>query len=231
MNHLDLVQLTKLIHITRGSPAVVIGLVDGPVAKDHPDLQGEHIHEIDGNTSGTCALANSVACMHGTFIAGILSAKRSSPAPAICPDCTLRIRHFFAEATSESTQIPSATPQELSAAIFDCVKAGVQVINLSAALFQPTRAGERELGDALDYAADRGVIIVAAGGNQGLVGSTVITRHPWVIPVVACDLRGKPLNYSNLGNSISRRGLTAPGEDINALVRMLTLSAVLDAMS
>ena len=159
----------------------------------------------------------SAACLHGTFIAGLLSAKRSSPAPAICPDCTLLIRPIFAETTSESSQIPSATPQELAEAIFDCVKWGVQIINLSAALVQPSRTGERELGEAITYAADRGVMIVAAGGNQGVIGSTVITRHPWVIPVAACDLRGKPLDYSNLGNSISRHGLSAPGEDITSL--------------
>jgi subtilisin family serine protease len=61
------------------------------------------------------------------------------------------------------------------------------------------------------------VIIVAAAGNQANVGSTYITRHPWVIPVAACDPEGRPLNYSNLGNSIGRRGLSAPGEDIPSI--------------
>ena len=50
--------------------------------------------------------------------------------------------------------------------------------------------------------------MVAAAGNQGTLGSSAITRHPWVIPVVACDLRGRPMNESNLGSSIGRRGLT-----------------------
>jgi subtilisin family serine protease len=61
------------------------------------------------------------------------------------------------------------------------------------------------------------VIIVAAAGNQGTIGSTVITGHPWVIPVVACDLRGKPVGESNLGHSIGRRGLRAPGDQIASL--------------
>jgi hypothetical protein len=30
-------------------------------------------------------------------------------------------------------------------------------------------------------------IRVTAAGNQALVGSTALTGHPWVIPVVACD--------------------------------------------
>jgi subtilisin family serine protease len=35
--------------------------------------------------------------------------------------------------------------------------------------------------------------------------------------VVACDLRGRPIGYSNFGNSIGRRGLGAPGDGITSL--------------
>jgi subtilisin family serine protease len=105
----------------------------------------------------------------------------------------------------------------LAAAIIETIDAGARVINLSAAIAQPSSIGERELEEALNYASKRGVLIVAAAGNQGVVGSTVITRHPWVIPVVACDLRGRPISYSNLGSSIGRQGLGAPGENITSL--------------
>ena len=91
------------------------------------------------------------------------------------------------------------------------------MINLSAALSQPSLKGERELEEALDYSRSRGVIVVAAAGNQGMIGSSAITRHPWVIPVVACDLMGRPISYSNLGSSIGRRGLSAPGDEITSL--------------
>jgi subtilisin family serine protease len=158
-----------------------------------------------------------MACLHGTFVAGILSAKRSSFAPAICPDCTLLIRPVFTEATAGNTSIPSATPQALAAAIIECVDAGARCINLSLALAQPSSKGERELEQALDHAATRGVIIVAAAGNQGTLGSTAITRHAWVIPVVACDLRGRPIDESNFGSSVGRRGLSAPGRAITSL--------------
>jgi subtilisin family serine protease len=113
--------------------------------------------------------------------------------------------------------MPSATPEELAIAIIDCIDAGANVINLSASLVQPSAKGERRLEEALDYSAKRGTAVVAAAGNQGSVGSSAITRHPWVIPVVACDLRGRPIGYSNFGNSIGRRGLSAPGEGITSL--------------
>ena len=113
--------------------------------------------------------------------------------------------------------MPSATPRELAAAIIECIDAGARVINLSLALAQPSSKGEQALEEAVDRGARRGVIVVAAAGNQGTLGSSAITRHPWVIPVVACDLRGRPMSDSNLGSSIGRRGLSAPGDAITSL--------------
>jgi subtilisin family serine protease len=217
MNPFDLVKLTQLMERSSGAPEVLIGLIDGPVAVDHPDLAYAHIREIPGKRRGICAITNSAACTHGTFVAGVLSAGRNSSAPAICPGCTLLVRPIFAESMAADEQMPSATAEELVAAIFDCVEAGVQVINLSVALVQAGATGQRRLNDVLDYAIRRGVIVVAAAGNQGQVGSTIITRHPWIIPIVACDRRGLPLSYSNLGNAIGRRGLCAPGDRITSI--------------
>jgi subtilisin family serine protease len=217
MYPLDLIKLTALMMRTSGRPEVTIGLIDGPVFTRHSDLAGEHLREIPGNNGATCTLANGMACLHGTFVAGILSAKRNSPAPAICPDCTLLIRPIFAQTTAGHEQMPSATPQELAAAIIECIDAGARVINLSLALAQPSTRREQALEDAFDQAVKRGVIVVAAAGNQGTLGSSAITRHPWVISVVACDLRGRPMNESNLGSSIGRRGLCAPGDAITSL--------------
>lgn len=216
-NPLDLVKLTPLMEIASGRAETRVALIDGPVTTSHPELSGTKILELPGKIGGTCQRATSVACMHGTFVAGILSAKRGSAAPAICPDCTLIVRPIFPETTSANGQMPSATPEELATAIIDCVDAGAHVINLSAALANPSPKGERRLEEALGYCARRGVVIVAAAGNQAAVGSSAITHHPWVIPVTASDLRGRPISYSNLGNSIGRQGLSAPGERITSL--------------
>jgi subtilisin family serine protease len=217
MTPLDLIQITSLMERTSGSAEVKIGLIDGPAVTEHPDLAGGQLHEIPQNSGATCTQADSAACLHGTFIAGILSARRGSQAPAICPDCTLLIRPIFAETTQGREHAPSATPQELAAAIIECIDAGARVINLSLALAQPSIKGEQALEQALDWALKSGVIVVAAAGNQGALGSSAITRHLWVIPVVACDLAGRPMKESNLGGSIGRRGLSAPGDGITSL--------------
>lgn len=214
---LELARLTALMERTSGSPDVQIGLIDGPVVTEHPDLVGGHLREIPGHNGATCTQADSAACQHGTFVAGILAAKRNSPAPAICPDCTLLIRPMFAEKSTGTERMPSATPQQLAAAIVECIDAGARVINLSLSLAQPSTKGEQELDEALDQAVRRGVIVVAAAGNQGTLGSSAITRHPWVIPVAACNLQGRPLGASNFGNSIGRRGLSAPGDRVTSL--------------
>ena len=211
-----LVKLDSLMQQSSGVSDVVIGLIDGPIAMDHPELAGGNIH-VTGGSSGACSLSSSIACQHGTFVAGILSAQRGSSAPAICPDCTLVLRPIFPESTSNGAGMPAATPLELAAAILETVEAGARIINLSAALLQPTPTGVKKLQDSLDFAAARGALTVAAAGNQGTIGSSVITRHPWVIPVAGCGLDGQPLSESNFGNSIGRRGLCAPAEGITSL--------------
>ena len=217
MDCLELVRLPDLMRRGQGRPEITIALIDGPVLLDHPDLTGSTIREIPGRLKGTCNLANSVACTHGTFVAGMLTARRGSVAPAICPGCTLLLRPIFEETVNGNGDMPSSTPDELAQAIIDSVEAGAKVINLSAALVQPSLKGESKLEQALNYAAQRGVITVAAAGNQGTVGSSAITRHPWVIPVAACNLQGQPLGESNLGSSIGRQGLLAPGEQVTSL--------------
>jgi len=217
MNPLDLVRLPELMKRGQGRPEITLALIDGPITPGLPDLAAATIREIPGKLKGTCARVDSVACTHGTFVAGMLVARRGSAAPAICPGCTLLLRPIFAEAMNGNAHMPSATPEDLAEAIVDSVEAGAKVINLSAALVQPSLKGEGSLKQALDYAAQRGAITVAAAGNQGAVGSSVITRHPWAIPVTACDLQGRPLGESNLGRSIGRQGLSAPGEQVTSL--------------
>jgi subtilisin family serine protease len=102
-------------------------------------------------------------------------------------------------------------------AVADCLEAGARVLNLSVALSQPSASEGRALTAVLDEALRRGVVVVAAAGNQGLLGSSVVTGHPWVIPVAACDPAGRPVGSSNLGRSIGRRGLSAPGHAITSL--------------
>ena len=128
MSPLDLVRVSVLMERTQGRPEIAIALIDGPVALDHRDLAGATVRalpgrELPGKLNGACSLADSVACTHETFVAGMLSARRGSSAPAICPGCTLLLRPIFAEALNGNGQMPSATPEELAEDIIDSAEA------------------------------------------------------------------------------------------------------------
>jgi subtilisin family serine protease len=204
------------MEMAAGAPEIRVALIDGPVAADHPDLATENFRSLSAATDATTS-GNGVATAHGTYVAGILAARRGSGAPAICPGCTLLVRPIFLQTASDNAEMPSATPDEVADAVAECVDAGARVVNLSVAVASPSPNKEKKLEEALSYAAHRGAIVVAAAGNQGTIGSSAITRHVWVIPVAACDLRGQPIGPSNLAASVGRRGLMAPGEAVTSL--------------
>jgi hypothetical protein len=210
-DHLCLVKLDELTELTRGAPEIKLGVIDGPVAIGHPDLIDTKILLCSSN-SVACTIEKSQACSHGTFVIGMLGSRRGSTAPSICPDCTILARPIFSE-----KEVPTgASPKELAQSIFDCIHAGARAINMSVALScQSTDLSD--LKAALDYSANRGIIIVAAAGNTGTLASSVITSHPWVISVAACNSQGRLMEMSNFGSSIGRWGLMAPGDKIRSL--------------
>ena len=193
---------------TEGDPDVVVALLDGPVASGHPLLSAAHIRATAADGAQSCRATGSPACAHGTFIAGILVASRDSRSRGSAPGCTLLSRPVFPERGSD--EHPSASADDLADAIVDSVRSGARILNMSLATTLSSSA-QHGLVHALSYAGRRGTLVVAAAGNQSIVGGSVITRHPAVIPVVAIDRRGRPLGRSNLGASIGRRGISAPG--------------------
>src|SRR5579864_45239 len=124
MEPLELVKLIPLMQRTGGTALLKVALIDGPVAMDHPDLSGQNIQPVTGKHAAICSTASSVACIHGTFVAGMLSAKRGSAAAAICPGCTLLVRPIFPETAATNGDMPSAQPEELALAIVEMVNAG-----------------------------------------------------------------------------------------------------------
>jgi subtilisin family serine protease len=208
-------ELNGLLATTQGSPAIIIGLIDGPVAP-HPDLEAARLQTLLTGSAAACENIESPACQHGTFIAGILCSKRESLAPGICPGCTVLLRPIFCEVTRTNPNCPEVTPSELKQAIRETVDAGVNIINLSLGLASAALLDYPGLQDTFDYALQKGVLLVAASGNQGSLGPVPLFKHPWVIPVSACDAQGRLEPSSNIGLSIGKRGLMAPGVGVRS---------------
>lgn len=119
---LELVGLSPRMEMTLGRPEIRVGLIDGPVTANHQGLNALNIHEVRPSSPIACFRTGSAACIHGTFVAEVLKAIRGGTAPAIAPNCTLLVRPIFSEGAAIKEQMPSATPEELAAAMVKAVK-------------------------------------------------------------------------------------------------------------
>jgi subtilisin family serine protease len=220
MDALRQTRLDMVMRLSTGNPNLTIGLVDGPVDFSHPAFQGAKIRTIRNSQLTACKNASNIACSHGTFIAGILCSKRGLAAPAICPGCEVILNPIFQrrydQRINNVNTVPSTTPDELSNAIVETIDAGAHIINLSLGLSTSSLVVYDSLQQTYDYALRKGVIIVVAAGNQGHIGNTSIIGHRWLIPVSSCDESGRLDPMSNFGPSLARKGLMAPGVNINS---------------
>jgi serine protease len=96
------------------------------------------------------------------------------------------------------------TVSDIAEAIKFAADNGADVINLSLG-----GSGESHLmKEAIDYATDKGVVVVAAAGNSGQNSAGYPARYPHVIGVSALDTTGKKTPYSNFGAGVD---IAAPG--------------------
>jgi subtilisin family serine protease len=216
-NALGLINIPALLAKSTGTDAIAVGVIDGPVSLNHEAFETSKIRTARGSDFAACKTSDSAACMHGTFVTGILTGKRGPNAPALCPGCEIILRPIFSEEShGQEFELPSSTPDELAEAIIDCIHTGANIINLSIGLSTTSVIRLPRLEEAYAYAAQKGVPIVVAAGNQGKMGFP-IPGNPWVIPVVACNSEGKPDPSSDISPTIAKNGLMAPGTNITSV--------------
>ena len=212
MNSFRMVRLSELMELSRGREDILIAVLDGTVDLDHPALE-------DANVVGrriSCQDKSSASCMHGTFVAGLLAARRDSVAPGISPDCKFLVHPIFSGGW-KSGVAPSVEPDRVADCIVESVDAGARLINLSAEVIGGSATTNRFLRLALAHCMQHDVLVIASAGNLNAVGGSLITGHEWVIPVVAYSSSGAPSSSSTLGRSIGLHGLGAPGEGVRSL--------------
>jgi cyanobactin maturation PatA/PatG family protease len=88
---------------------------------------------------------------------------------------------------------------------------GARIINVSGGQHAPTGAAHPILADAVGQCARRGILIMAAAGNDGCECLHVPAALPGVLAVGAMDAQGRPLEASNWGDAYRTEGLLAPG--------------------
>lgn len=92
----------------------------------------------------------------------------------------------------------------LAMGIVEAVNSGARLINLSLG----SETDSSVLRDAVRYARERGVVLVAAAGNAGAGKLLYPAAYPGVVAVAAVDANGQHLPFSNRGNNIT---VAAPG--------------------
>ncbi len=136
---------------------------------------------------------------HGTHVAGIVAASTNN-------------NYGVAGIAYKAKLMPlkvlgadgSGTVANIAEAIRYAADKGADVINLSLG----GTGDSKFLSEAIDYAYQKNVVIVAAAGNSNQNSSSYPARYPHVISVAALDSVGAKAPYSNFGAGID---IAAPG--------------------
>ena len=138
---------------------------------------------------------------HGTAVASLIAG--SDPlTPGVAPGVDiLSIRVANDSGVSDSFL--------LAEGIVRAVDAGAKIINISMGSFGDSGI----MRDAVAYANERGVLMVAAVGNNGIERVTYPAAYDSVIAVGAVDAMGMHMEFSNFGSAVD---LVAPGYGVNA---------------
>ena len=181
---------------TLGDADIKVAVIDAGLQTTHPDLRGQLIKPYNAVTGGT-SLPSSV---HGTHVVGIIGASKNKIGiTGIAPNVKIIPVNVF--------QGEAADIYTVADGIDYAVKAGADIINLSLTTEDYT--------DVLDYsiqsAVKKGVVVVAAVGNDKTSRPQYPAAYKNVIAVSATTKSDKLANFSNYGSYIH---LSAPGVNI-----------------
>ena len=169
---------------------VKVAILDSGI-QAHPQFDEVYIVPIDLAGGGVAARGAA----HGTSVASIITGSEG-----IAPAAELFVvRVLDNEGLGNSYDVAQG--------IVQAVDHGVQIINLSLGVYQDSPL----LRQAVKYADDRGVIMVAAAGNDGYNRMPYPAAYPQVLAVTAVDANGQHSLFPNQSEEID---FAAPGVGI-----------------
>jgi len=208
--YLNTVRMPQAWDLAKSTGSQIVAVLDTGVDAGHPDLVGHLVAgvnttspnrgPIDDNGHGTMTLGIiAAAANNGAGVAGIGWNVKAMPVKVLSAD-------------------GSGYDLDIAEGIDWATAHGAKVINMS--LGGP---GDNEvLHDAVKRAAAKGVVIVAAAGNNGSNELHYPSAYPEVISVGATDAAGALTSFSQYGDSVD---VAAPGWDILSTgVRSMTPS-------
>jgi minor extracellular protease Epr len=180
-------------------PLPTVGLIDTGVATDHPLLRGAAIESHSVRSPDRKASAPA----HGTAVASVLAGRDPAQVPSLLADAKLIAVDAF-HGTGASDRMDAF---DLLAAIDFLMARKVRLINLSFA-----GPGNSLVEKAVQVAQQRGVILVAAVGNDGPNAKPLFpAAYESVIGVTAVDAGARPYRRAVQGGQVE---FAAPGVDL-----------------
>ncbi|MTJ20010.1 PatA/PatG family cyanobactin maturation protease [Dolichospermum sp. UHCC 0352] len=201
-------EIQELWNLTRGDSQICVAVLDGLVDQSHNCFNAANLTRLPTLIQGE-ATANGSMSGHGTHVASIIFGQHnSSELRGIAPQCRGLIVPIFGDNNRKLSQL------DLARAIEQAVNAGAHIINVSAGQLTDNGEAEGWLDRAVQLCKDHNVLIVAAAGNDGCECLHVPASLPTVLAVGAMNDQGKPIDFSNWGESYQNQGILAPGEHI-----------------
>lgn len=185
--------------LTRGSPSVTIAVIDSGIDPFHPDLSANLVTGYNFLTNNT---DTHDIYGHGTAIAGIAGAIGNSGVGVAGVAWSNTIMPLVVLDSSGY-----GTVANVASAITYAADHGAKVINISLAFNGSTST----LQNAVNYAWNHGVVIVAAAANASTNTPYYPAALPNVIAVSAVDQSDNLASFSNYGSWIT---VSAPGVSV-----------------
>lgn len=183
---------------TRGSSSITVAILDTGVDDTHPDLAGRVIKSANFTGDGSGDLNG-----HGTHVAGI--------AAAVTDNSQGVASVSFGSPKLLSVKVLGNNGYGyyswIAEGIIWAADNGANIINMSLAGYQPSQL----LQDAIDYAWNKGVVVVAAAGNHGSSTPVYPAYNNNVLSVAATDENDSKASFSGYGSWVD---LAAPGVSI-----------------
>ncbi|MCB5909543.1 S8 family serine peptidase [Streptomyces pinistramenti] len=179
---------------------VTVAVIDTGFFADNPDLTGvfQSGHEFP-NSVGKFPEANQGEDIrtHGTSMAALIAGHGHGPGgqdglKGLAPDAKI---------------LPLTADKKAPDATRYAVDHGADVINMSFVADKNTP----DMCESIHYAIEKGVVVVAGVGNDGLPEKRYPAACPGAIGVGAIDAYGKSWDGSNYNSTVD---LTAPGADV-----------------
>jgi thermitase len=202
------IQASQAWAIAAPQRTVYIAIIDTGVDANHPDLSQRMRRNSNGTVYGYNAQLNNANTNdfhgHGTHCAGIAAAQTANGVGIAGVAGTAPVQMMPVKVLNDQG---FGTMSDVARGITWAADNGAHVLSLSLG----GNAGTQQLADAVNYAWNRGCLVVAAAGNNGSNAPFYPAFYENALAVAASDPDDRLTNFSQYGAWVD---IAAPGSNI-----------------